>query len=59
MGLPVTRVEVGIADGVATMKHPAVAHIDAHMGDPLSIISPREKYQVAGFGAACPCGDVV
>ena len=34
MGLPVTRVEVGVADGIATMKHPAIAHIDAHMGDP-------------------------
>ena len=54
MGLPVTCVEVGIADGVATMKHPAVAHIDAHMGNPRRVISPREKYQVAGFGAARP-----
>ena len=59
MGLPVARVEVGITDGVATMKHPAVAHIDAHMGDPRRFISPREEHQVAGFGAACPCGDVV
>ena len=59
MGLPVARVEVGVADGVATMEHPAVAHIDAHMGDPRRVISPREEYQVAGFGAACPCGDVV
>ena len=59
MGLPVTRVEVGIADGVATMKHPAVTHIDAHMGDPRRVISPREKYQVAGFGTARPGGDVV
>ena len=59
MGLPVTRVEVGIADGVATMEHPAVAHINAHMGDPRRVISPREKYQVAGFGAARPGGDVV
>ena len=49
MGLPVTRVEVGIADGVATMKHPAVAHIDAHMGNPRRVMSPREKYQVTGF----------
>ena len=54
MGLPVTRVQVGVADGVATMKHPAIAHIDAHMGNPRRVISPREEYQVAGFGAACP-----
>ena len=59
MGLPVARVEVGVADGIATMEHPAIAHIDAHMGDPRRVISPREEHQVAGFGAACPCGDVV
>jgi len=59
MGLPVARVEVGVADGVATMKHPAVANINAAMGDPRRVISPREEHQVAGFGAACPCGDVV
>lgn len=59
MGLPVARVEVGVADRVATMEHPAIAYIDAHMGDPRRIISPCEKYQVAGLGAACPCGDVV
>ena len=44
---------------VATVEHPAVAHIDAHMGNPRRVISPREEYQIAGFGAACPCGDVV
>ena len=59
MGLPVARIEVGVADGVATMEHPAVAHIDAHMGNPRGVISPREKYQVAGFGIARPGGDVV
>ena len=59
MGLPVARVEVGVADGIATMEHPAIAHIDAHMGDPRGIVSPREEYQVAGFGAARPSGDVV
>ena len=41
------------------MEHPAVAHIDAHMGDPRRIISPCEKHQVAGFGAVRPGGDVV
>ena len=54
MGPPIAAVQVGRADGVATMEHPAVAHIDAHMGDPRRVISPREKYQVAGFGAARP-----
>ena len=38
MGLPVTCVEVGVADGVAAMEHPAVAHIDAHMGDPRRVM---------------------
>ena len=59
MGLPVARVEVGVADRVATMEHPAIAYIDAHMGDPRRVISPREKYQVAGFGTARPGGDIV
>ena len=59
MGLPVVRVEVGIADGISTMEHPAVAHINAHMGDPRRVISPREEYQVTGFGIARPGGDVV
>ena len=59
MGLPVARVEVGVADGVATMKHPAIAHIDAYMGDSRRVISPREEHQVAGFGAARPGRDIV
>ena len=59
MGLPVARVEVGVADRVATMEHPAIAYIDAHMGDPRRIISPREEHQVAGLGAARPGRDVV
>ena len=59
MGLPVARVEVGIADGVATMEHPTITHIDAHMGDPRRVISPREEYQITGLGAARPGGDVV
>jgi len=59
MGLPIAAVEVGIADGVATMEHPAVAHIDAHMGDPRCVISPREEHQVAGPGAARPGADVI
>ena len=59
MGLPVARIEVGVADGVAAMEHPAITHIDAHMGDPRGIVSPREEYQVAGFGIARPGGYVV
>ena len=59
MGLPVACIQIRVADGVATMKHPAVAHIDAHMGNPRRVISPREEYQVTGFGIARPGGDVV
>ena len=59
MGLPVARVQVGILDGVAAMQHHPVAYIDAAMGDPRRVISPREEYQVTGFGIARPGGDVV
>ena len=59
MGLPVTRVEVGVADGVATMEHPAIAHINAYMGDAGGIVCSRKEHQIAGLGAARPGGDVV
>ena len=59
MGLPVARVEVGVADGVATMEHPAIAHINAYMGDAGGIVCSRKEHQIAGLGAARPGGDVV
>ena len=59
MGLPVACVEVGVTDEIPTMEHPAVTYIDAHMGNPRSVVGSREKYQVTGLRAACPGGDVV
>ena len=50
MRLPVACVEIGIPDGIATMEHPAIAHIDTHMGNAGGIISPGEEHQIAGAG---------
>ena len=49
MGLPIAAVEVGIADGVATMEHPAVAHIDAYMGNACCVIGADKEHQITGI----------
>ena len=59
MGLPIAAVEVGIADGVATMEHPAVAHIDAHMRNTRCVIGADKEHQITGAGAARPGADVI
>ena len=48
MGLPIAAVQVGIADRVATMEHPAVAHIDAHMRNARCIIGADKEHQITG-----------
>ena len=47
MGLPVARVEVGVADGIATMEHPAIAHIDAHMECSYTVKKQQHKLRTA------------
>ena len=59
MGLPIAAIQVGIADGVATMEHPAVAHIDAHMRNARCFIGADKEHQITGPGAACPGADVI
>ena len=59
MGLPIAAVEVGIADRVATMEHPAVAHIDAHMRNARCVIGADKEHQITGPGAARPGADVI
>lgn len=59
MGLPIAAVQVGIADRVATMEHPAVAHIDAHMRNTRCVIGADKEHQITGPGAACPGTDVI
>ena len=59
MGLPIAAVEVGIADGVATMEHPAVAHIDAYMGNACCVIGADKEHQITGAGAARSGADVI
>ena len=59
MRLPVACVEIGVPNGIATMEHPAIAHIDAHMRNAGSIVSPGEEHEIAGAGAVCAGADVV
>ena len=59
MGLPIAAVQVGIADRVATMEHPAVAHIDAHMRNTRCVIGADKEHQITGAGAARPGADVI
>ena len=37
MGLPVAAVQVGISDGIATVKHPAIPHIQATVGHAVGV----------------------
>ena len=41
------------------MEHPAITHIDAHMGNAGGVVSPGEEHKIAGAGAACAGADVV
>ena len=59
MGLPIAAVEVCVADGIATMEHPAVAHIDAHMRNTRRVIGADKEHQITGPGAARPGTDVI
>ena len=59
MGLPVARVEVGVADGIARMDHHPVPHIDTTVGNAACIIGALKKDQIAGAGRAGGGADVV
>ena len=59
MGLPIAAVEVGVADGISRVEHPAVAHIDAAMGNSRCVIGADKEYQIAGTWAARPGTDVI
>ena len=59
MGLPIAAIQVGIADRVATMEHPAVAHIDTHMRNARCVIGADKEHQITGPGAARPGADII
>ena len=59
MGLPIAAVQVGIADRIATMEHPAVAHIDAHMRNARCVIGADKEHQIAGLWTAGRGADVI
>ena len=50
MLLPITRIEVGVRNRVATVQHHGIAHINADMGNAGGVVGADEKYKVAGLG---------
>lgn len=50
MLLPITRIEVGVGNGVATVQHHGIAHINADVGNAGGVVGADEKHKVAGFG---------
>ena len=41
------------------MEHPAIAHIDAYMGNAGGIVSPGKEHKIAGAGRTDTGADVV
>ena len=51
MFLPVGRADTGVFDGVATVNHHIVAHINADVGDrPGAVIGAGKENQISGPG---------
>lgn len=48
MALPVRRVDIRVFYGITRVDHHPVPDIDPHMARARGVISPLEKYQVAG-----------
>ena len=59
MRLPVACIQVCILDGIATMDHHPVPHIDATMGHARCVIGAYKKHQIAGFRVAGRGADVI
>ena len=59
MGLPIAAVEVGVADGISRVEHPAVTYIDATMGNSRRVIGADKKHQITGPWAARPGAGVI
>ena len=49
MLLPITRIEVGVRNRVATVQHHGIAHIDADMGNAGGVVGADKKHKVAGL----------
>lgn len=56
MRLPVSRIDIHIADGIAAMQHFPSPHIQPHMGDARGIVGALEKDKVAGLGVGFSYG---
>ena len=56
MRLPVSRIDIHIADGIAAVQHFPGTHIQSHMGDAGGIIGTLEENQVPRLGVGLGYG---
>ena len=59
MGLPVTCIQICILDGIATVDHHPVPHIDATVGHARRVIGADKEHQIAGLWIAGRGTDVI
>ena len=59
MRLPVTCIQVCILDGIATVDHHPVPHIDATVGHARRVIGADKEHQIAGLWIAGRGTDVI
>ena len=53
MLLPIVAVDVGVGDGISTVNHLPVAHIDAHMGHTVGVrrvVGVPEENEITRLG---------
>ena len=59
MGLPVACIQICILDGIATVDHHPVPHIDATVGHARRVIGADKEHQIAGLWIAGRGKDVI
>lgn len=47
MGLPITRIEIGIRNGISAVDHPIIANVDAHMRNTGRVIGAFEEHKIS------------
>ena len=59
MRLPVTCIQVCILDGISTVDHHPIPHIDATVGHARRVIGADKEHQIAGLWIAGRGADVI
>ena len=59
MRLPVTCIQICILDGITTVDHHPVPHINATVGHARRVIGADKEHQVARLGVGDRRGDVI